>query len=104
VNSYRGRLSREVLEKILGLIHYLNLDRNDELRLLNNIYRRLETVTAAIRAKRVPNDPNCFRTVVAYQHERVNYALFLTVDDTTTSGEMLVREVQIRSWPASPPL
>lgn len=104
MNSHRGRLSREVFQKLLGLIHYLNLDRNDELRLLNNIYRRLETVTDAIRAKRAPNDSRCFRPVVAYHHERVNYALFLTVDDTTMPSEMYVREVQIRSWPASPPI
>lgn len=102
MNSHRGRLSKEVYQKILGLIHYLNLDRDDELRLLNNVYRRLETTTDTIRAKRVADDPRCFRTLAAYHHAGVNYALFLTVDDTTTPGEMLAREVQIRSWPASP--
>ena len=103
MNSHKGRLSREVHQKVLGLIHYLNLDRDDELRLLNNVYRCLETVTDTIRAKRLLEDPRCFRTVVAFSHERVNCGLFLTVDDTSTPGEMLVREVQIRTWPASPP-
>ena len=103
MNSFAGRLSKEVYQKILGLIHYLNLDRDEKLRLLNNVYRRLETVTDAIRAKRLRDDSRCFRTVAAYHHLGVNYALFLTVDDATTPGEMLAREVQIRSWPASPP-
>ncbi len=103
MNSFVGRLSSEVYQKILGLIHYLKLDRDEKLRLLNNVYRRLETVTDAIRAKRLPDDSRCFRTVVAYHHLGGNYALFLTVDDATTPGVMLAREVQIRPWPASPP-
>lgn len=103
MSLYRGRLSREVHNTIHGLIHYLNLGRDESLRLLNNVYRRLETVTDSIRAKRLPEDPRCFRTVAAFSREGGNYGLFLTVDDSTTPGEMLVREIQIRSWPASPP-